>query len=80
MFRVKPLGNLIDKNVEGAEAGTKATEVDMTKMIAILQQGKYSLVKHTSCFLIVNPQLRRRILFLISFLLGITLVHQEKFV
>jgi hypothetical protein len=38
MFRVKPLGNLIDKNVEGAEAGTKASEVDMTKMIAILQR------------------------------------------
>ena len=39
MFRVKPLGNLIDKNVEGAEAGTKASEAAMTKMIAILQQG-----------------------------------------
>jgi hypothetical protein len=74
------LGNLIDKNVEGAEAGTKASEAAMTKMIVILQQGKYSLVKHMSCFLIVNPQLRRRILILISFLLGITLVHQEKFV
>jgi hypothetical protein len=80
MFRVKPLGHLIDKNVEGAEAGTKASEADMTKMIAILQQGKYSPVKHMSFCLIVNPQLRRWILFLISFLLGITLVHQEKFV
>ena len=39
MFRVKPLGHLIDKNVEGAEAGTKASEAAMTKMIAILQQG-----------------------------------------
>jgi hypothetical protein len=55
MFRVKPLGNLIDKIVEGAEAGTKASEADMTKIIAILQQGKYSLVKHMSCCLIVNP-------------------------
>ena len=44
MFRVKPLGNLIDTNVEGAEAVTKASEAAMTKMIAILQQDKYSLV------------------------------------
>jgi hypothetical protein len=33
MFRDKPLGNLTDKNVEGAEAGTKVSETDMTNMI-----------------------------------------------
>ena len=41
---------------------------------------KYSLVKHMSCYLIVNPWLRRTILFLISFLLGITLAHQDRLV
>ena len=34
-------------------------------------------MKNTSCYLIVSPQLRRKILFLISFLLGITLADQE---
>ena len=33
MFRDKPLGNLTHKHVEGAEAGTKVSEADMTKMI-----------------------------------------------
>ena len=45
MFRDKPLGNMTDKNVEGAEAGTKVSESDMTKMIEILsQQGKYKIL------------------------------------
>ena len=45
MFRDKPLGNLADKNVEGAESGTKVSEADMTKMIEILsQQGKYKIL------------------------------------
>jgi len=43
--RYKPLGNLTDKNVEGAEAGTKVSEADMTKRIEILsQQGKYKIL------------------------------------
>jgi hypothetical protein len=47
MFRDKPLGNLTDKNVEGAEAGTKVSETDMTNMIEILsQQGKYKILSH----------------------------------
>ena len=45
MLRDKPLGNLTDKNVEGAEAGTRVSEPDMTKRIAILsQQGKYKIL------------------------------------
>ena len=45
MFRDKPLGNLTDKNVEGAEAGTKVSEAYMTKMIEFLsQQGKYKIL------------------------------------
>ena len=45
MFRDKPLGNLTDKNVEGAEAGTKASEDDMQNMMAILsQQSKYKIL------------------------------------
>jgi hypothetical protein len=35
---------MTDKNVEGAESGTKVSEYDMTKMIEILsQQGKYKI-------------------------------------
>ena len=45
MFRDKPLGNLTDKNIQGAEAGTKDSVADMTKRIAILsQQGKYKIL------------------------------------
>jgi hypothetical protein len=34
---------MTNKNVEGAESGTKVSEYDMTKMIEILsQQGKYN--------------------------------------
>jgi hypothetical protein len=36
---------MTDKNVEGAESGTKVSEYDMTKMIEILsQQGKYKIL------------------------------------
>ena len=69
MFRDKPLGNLTDKNVEGAEAGTKVSLQFCLSRANI----KYSLVKNMSCYLIVNPHLRRKILFLISFLLDIAL-------
>jgi hypothetical protein len=47
MFRDKLLGNLTDTNVEGAEAGTKVSEADMTKIIEILsQQSKYKILTH----------------------------------
>ena len=45
MFRDKPLGNLTDRNVEGAKAGMKVSEYDMTKKIEILSlQGKYKIL------------------------------------
>ena len=45
MFRDKPLRNLTDKNVEGAETGTKVSEADMTKRIEILsQQDKHKIL------------------------------------
>jgi hypothetical protein len=36
---------MTDKNVEGAESGTKVSEYDMTKMIEISsQQGRYKIL------------------------------------
>jgi hypothetical protein len=83
MFRDKPLGNLTDKNVEGAEAGTKVSETDMTNMIEILfQQGKYKILSHEEYELLSHskPSVKKANSVLISFLLGITLAHQEKLV
>ena len=81
MFRDKPLGNLTDKNVEGAEAGTKVSEADMTKMIEILsQQGKYEIITHEKYELLSHrkPSVKKEYSGLISFLLDIRLAHKEK--
>jgi len=83
MFRDKPLGNMTDKNVEGAKAGTKVSESDMTKMIEILShQGKYKMLTREEYELLSHrkPSVKKEDSVLVSFLLGITLAHQERLV
>ena len=81
IFRDKLLGNLTNKNVEGAEAGTKVSEADMTKMIEIWsQQSKYKILTHEEYELLSDRKrlVKKEDSVLISFLLDIRLAHQEK--
>ena len=74
---------MTDKHVEGAESGTKVSEYDMTKMIEILsQQGKYKILTREEYELLSHckPSVKKEDSVLVSFLLGITLAHQERLV
>ena len=74
---------MTDKHVEGADSGTKASEYDMTKIIEILsQQGKYKRLTLEEYELLSHrkPSVKKEDYVLVSFLLGITLAHQERLV